>query len=279
MSITPANKEAIPLRWTPADGRTLPQLRCLFTSGRRQGYLHRVRLAPGAATLLVHAEPSDYRQVVRFYDTVTWRELWNIALPPREPCTNGRPVGVLFLSPDRYVIAHREFLMGVRENVVWRTTPPVPTEWPIESWRQYPNAREWDLVRNGDPRADTDQLYVYAYWVKNLGSSSYFFEPETEGRSAVEILSLDDGKWIRRAEIPCMEAAASVMPAARAPLFNRKHNLVELVRDDVILGVLEALQGRSIVDVDVSYLDRRAIVAMDDAELLFFEIDDGRPLP
>lgn len=164
----PANQES-PLRWTQPAGRPAVQVTCVYGSGRRSRHIKRVKLAPGADIALVQDILPDDTHAVRFYDTSTWLELWNIPLPRREPCTSGREIGALFLSTNRYVIAHDEVLLAERKNVVWRMTPPVPTEWTIDPLRVFPNAREWTRVSNSDPTTDSGRLYMHVHWGKILG--------------------------------------------------------------------------------------------------------------
>lgn len=247
------------------------QLTCIYNSREGARQIKRVKLTPDAGTVLIQDVLPDDTQTVRFHATSTWRELCNVPLPRREPCTQGRAIGALFLSPSRCVIAHGStVLLTDGASVVWRMSLPLPIEWLIDPLRVYPNAHDWEVMASGDPKADTEQLYVPTYWTKNLGSSSYFYEPECEDRSATEIMSIDDGHWIGRVDVD--ETPDRTMSTERFRASVRELRRVELVRDGAELGVLYAPEGRLILDA--SYVDRRVIVAMSDGELLYFAVDE-----
>jgi hypothetical protein len=266
-----------PLRWIPAAGAPPVRLRCLFKTGKRRGYIQRVKLAPGRATAVVQVQLPDYQRIVRFYDTTTWQVRWNVTMRPQVPCWNDRDVGTLFLPGNRYVLAERDVLMGDGEKIVWRTTPPRPTDWFIDPLRLYRDDDGWEISSTGDPHVDAREVYVFVHWFRLLRDTPYWDEPDVERRYAVEVFSIEDGTWLRRIEIQREELVPPrFIPETehRFALDLSKRNRVELVRDGVGLGVLEVVGDRAVVDVDVSYSDRRVLVAMNEAELTFFAIDE-----
>jgi hypothetical protein len=174
------------------------------------------------------------------------------------------------MSSNRYVITHGpNVLLAEHDNVVWRTSPPIPTDWPIDPLREYPSSHEWELIASSDPRTDFERLYVPAHWMKDLGSSSYFYEPECEDRFSIEVLTIDDGRWVGRVDSDKTPATAMSTDSSRATVHDMRR--VELSRNALGLGILAAPEGRWIIDA--SCVDRRLIVVMGDGELLYFAVD------
>jgi hypothetical protein len=203
-------------------------------------------------------------------DTTDWRTRWSIPIP----AFAGGDVGCRFLTADRFVIAAREVSLWQANVPVWRTKLPTPVEFKpgrISSVVR-PDEADWDVVSCGDPTTDGERIYLHTHWAKCLGSPGYFYEQEWDDRGAVEILSIHDGSWIRREEVPLGEPP-SVGPPVRDEC-RKSPDGFKLYNNQVYLGLLAITPERLSIDADLSMADRRIIVSMPDDRFAFLELVD-----
>jgi hypothetical protein len=228
-------------------------------------------MAPGAETILICRALQDTEGRCTCIDTSDWRTRWSIPLPPFK----GGVVGCCFLTPERYIIAAREVSLWQTSNLVWKTHLPTPVEFPTDETRRvaWPDESEWMLLSCSDPTTDGEHVYVRAHWARRLGSNGYFYENEWDDRSSVEILSMHDGKWLRREEVQSgAEPSVAIAPAARDHWRLIDSQRIELLRDGIPLGVLEASPDLRIVDADWSMSDLRVVVVLANGRFALFEI-------
>jgi hypothetical protein len=169
-----------------------------------------------------------------------------------------------------FIIAAREVALWQASVPIWRTNLPTPVEFQPDTKRhialRYDS--DWMLLSCSDPTTDGEQIYVHTHWAKCLGSNGYFYEQEWDDRASVEILSMRDGGWLRREEIP-METPSPARDECRM-----SQDGFKLYSNQVFLGLLAIAPEQRLIDGDLSMADRRLIVAIADDRFAFFELVD-----
>lgn len=248
--------------WHEADEPNARQLETLYAWTHAEVPILNVKLSPGtgfAAVQRILPHEQYENSSVGFFDTETWNLRWrcNVRMPPGGNVIH--PVEIVFVTEERFVLTDVDIRMYERDQVLWDAAVPIPS-WPTE-WPHRPAYEPWEIVGSGEPTMEGGSLFVPVHWAR-MTEPAGWNGSVWQDRYAVEVLRIDDGKWIRRIEDS--EARRST-PAA----ITVENGVASYQEVDETVATLEPPRGRNITAADVSLRLRRALVVLDAREFRY----------
>jgi hypothetical protein len=252
--------------WHVANDSSSDQLETLYAWTHVEVPILNVKLSPEAGFAAVQKilpQEQYENSSVGFFDTETWNLRWRckVRMPPGGNVIHR--VEILFVAEERFVLTDVDITMYEREQVVWAAAVSIPS-WPTE-WPHRPEYEPWEIVGSGKPTLESGSLFVPVHWARMMEPAGWN-GGAWQDRYAVEVVRIEDGKWIRRVD----DGKAPLTPGSVS--VEIEDGCARCMVGSNLLATIVPPTGRRITAADVSLRARRALVVLDARQLVYLAL-------